>query len=139
RSYGQITDDVQDNQVLEFGGLNGVGYQQDTWKFKAGAWTQCTAASCTGANEPPLTAFGALAYDPPHSDSLVTGGYTGTTINSGAYWTFAADTWTQVSSSNPPGLQSASMAYDANTVDTYIVFFGGNAGNGEQGTTWIFV
>lgn len=138
RSYSVMADDAQDGEDVLFGGENGVGDLQDTWLFKAAAWSQCTASTCTGTNEPGVTAFATMAYDPPHTYTLLVGGYSGTAIYSGFYWTFVGNAWTKTTTSNVPAVQSAGMAYDASASDGYMVLFGGGTSQSEQATTWAF-
>ncbi len=138
RSYAVMSYDAQDSEVVLFGGANGAGELQDTWLFKAGAWTECTGSTCTGTNEPGVTAFATMAYDPPHTFTLLVGGYSGTAIYSGFYWTFVGSTWTKTTTANVPAVQSAGMAYDGSASDGYVVLFGGATSQADQGTTWAF-
>lgn len=105
-------------------------------------WTQLSPAT-----SPPDRAAAAMAYDPTTQNLVLFGG-NGNGGGNGSLddtWTWNGTTWTQLHpATSPPGLGSASMAYDAATKS--LVLFGGVSltnGTGENetwtwsGTTWI--
>lgn len=114
---------------LPAGSYAGWVFDNDTWEFQSGAWTNVTAR-LTGA--PPAASSGALAYDPATGGDLL---YGGTVAPNGCaiyseQWSLQNGTWINQSAqalSGPGGaggLESFSMVYDPALGG--IVAFGGN-------------
>jgi PKD repeat protein len=132
RSYGRsMAWDPAAHYVLLFGGDEATGYQNDTWSFANGTWTQITFT-----NGPSGRDHGTLTWDPVDHYMLMFGG----SGDGGAYndtWYFQNGTWTQVTTSTAPSQRwSSSMVWD--TVDGYALLFGGCAG-AVVNDTWTYV
>lgn len=87
----------------------------------------------------------AMAYDGATGYVLLYGGYSvsgSTTTTYSDTWSFEGGVWTQLSpsctSTCPPAMHGASMAYDGNPSDKYIVMFGGVSGTTYYSNTFKF-
>jgi hypothetical protein len=124
--------DAQDGYVVLFGGCG--THSNQTWTFRAGTWTNQTAAVA-----PPAREGGALAYDPSSKSVLVFGGYvyrdpsTGAGYRSNDSWLYPHGTWRNVSTlMAPPARDLYSISTDS--LDDSVVLFGGS-GAGEPTDT----
>lgn len=121
-------------QVLLFGGVISSGeFQNDTWAFSGGAWTQLHPAT-----SPSVRGNAVMSYDSANSIYVLFGG-----MNEYNYlpetWTFNGTTWTQQSPTvSPPGLIGAQMCFDTNSNTT--ILYGGISAttNYPSNQTWSF-
>ncbi len=141
------------HEVVLFGGYGTTTggadlYQQDTWGFSDGRWTELIpASSCTSTTCPSARAGAELAYDAAAGamilfggEILVPGDPIGHIIAYGDTWLFENNTWTNITSTlgtSPSARYDAAMTYDPS--DNYVLLFGGLDGNGNAlGDTWKF-
>ncbi|MDE1820107.1 MAG: PKD domain-containing protein [Euryarchaeota archaeon] len=139
RQDASLTYDAADGYVLLFGGYTRVdgmgGYNfvlSDTWKFVAGGWTELYPTSW------PAGRWGAaMAYDAADGYVVLYGGYNSSGL--GMYyddtWKYLAGSWTQLCLGCGPRDEYSSFTFD--TIDNYLVAFGGTTGGPLQGT-WKF-
>lgn len=120
-------DDLADQAVFMFGGLNSSGSLNDSWEYAAGAWTQVAPG-----RGPEDRAGPGLAYDNATGDVVV---YGGTPAGTDYYttWLYHAGSWSafSLSPTPPAGTIWGQMTYDAR--DGYVLLF---QGNGEYNSTW---
>ncbi len=120
--------------VVMFGGYNfhaASPYYNDTWLFKAGAWT-----AMSGRVAPPVRSEAAMAYDPALQEIVLFGGTNGVALMNDT-WAYGSGGWTQLSPSvAPPQMSGAAMAYDASL--SSLVLYGGSFGATDASGTWTF-
>jgi YVTN family beta-propeller protein len=134
--YGaSLTYDAADGYVVLFGGSQGAGGANalaDTWKFKAGTWTQLSPSI-----SPKPRDLATMVYDAADGYVLLFGGRNSSTFVFGDTWEFRAGLWTPLSPSNSPtGRTDASAAYDPTTRS--VLLFGGFTGTALPSDTWEF-
>jgi hypothetical protein len=133
--------DAATQDVILFGGYDGH-YLGDTWSWNGTTWAQLHPAASPGA----VTIAWQAAYDAATGQPLLFGGDPGNdNPPQNLTWAWTGTTWTQLTPAvSPPGLEYASMTYDA--PNQRVMLFGG-ASNGTQtkhpsstwawnGTTW---
>ncbi|MFI5414434.1 MAG: PKD domain-containing protein [Candidatus Lutacidiplasmatales archaeon] len=132
RDYGRsMAWDPATHYVLLFGGDEDTGYQNDTWAFENGTWTNLNPAQAPSGRD-----HGTLVWDPVDHYMLMFGG----SGDGGAYndtWTFSNGTWSQIVTKTAPSQRwSSSLVWD--TADGYGLLFGGCAG-AVVNDTWTYV
>jgi hypothetical protein len=147
--YGSAaTYDVNDKEVVLFGGCGSTCPLGDTWTFvnSPAAWTKCTSATCTSGG--PSSRWGAAMADNASSITsngvrvpgyVVMFGGCGSTCPVDDTWKFSGTTWSKFTPTNsPPAMYEASMANDS--LGRYLLLFGGAGGNGQiyGGLGWAF-
>lgn len=139
-----------DQYGLLFGGYTGANYRADTWEFFANRlgislisefctpWVQVTPGTAPSAR-----AGYSMVYVPVHSGHggyvLLFGGKGAGNQYQSDTWEYSGGSWTNITSTagSPPSARSeAGIAYDS--VDNYVVLFGGEGKNGPQNDTWEF-
>ncbi|MCI4368771.1 MAG: PKD domain-containing protein [Thermoplasmata archaeon] len=131
-----ITYDAADGYVLLFGSIGpngGNGYQNDTWEFRAGNWTNATATVAPGGRW-----VSAMTYDSSLGSVLLYGGYQ-QPYNLGDTWLFSGGNWTSwvsTSSSYPASRSGPAMAHDS--AAGYVLMFGGRGSAGPLNETWTY-
>ncbi|MCI4344673.1 MAG: PKD domain-containing protein, partial [Thermoplasmata archaeon] len=130
-----LTFDTRDGYALLFGGRDVNGFFNDTWRFNGAGW----APVPTGAAPSPR-AFVQMAYDDQDRYVLLFGGGVGGNAVGGLAgtsdtWTYAAGTWTNVSSqvhgATPGPTFDGAIAFDP--FDGYVVVVGGGASSCAPG------
>jgi hypothetical protein len=120
--------------VLVFGGYdyyNANPYDNDTWLFSDGNWTQLFPPA-----SPSVRSEASMAYDPALAELVLFGGTDGTSLLNDT-WAYAGGGWNRLSTPvAPPELSGASMTYDANT--SSLVLYGGALSSGDSSATWSF-
>ncbi len=127
------------HEVVLFGGYvqtpSGADlYEQDTWGYANGHWTDLVpAADCTATTCPSPRAGAGLAYDADLGAMILFGGEiivagfpVGHTVAYSDTWMFENDTWTNVTSAaatSPSARFDMAMTYDPS--DDYVLLFGG--------------
>ncbi|MCI4330802.1 MAG: PKD domain-containing protein [Thermoplasmata archaeon] len=128
--------DAADGYVLLFGsiGVQGAnGYQNDTWEYRGGAWSEVF-----GAYTPSGRWVSAMTYDPAIRAVVLYGGYLQPN-DLGDTWTFSAGNWTAwepAAGATPPARSDPAMAFDA--ADGYVLLFGGQGASGLLNDTWSY-
>ena len=123
--------DSNRGRIVMFGGRDFSTTFQDTWEYRAGAWTKRSIAG-------PSQRWGhAMAYDGTRRKVVVFGGYNQSPLDD--TWEFDGTTWTKRSPTNRPApRQGHSMAFDP--VRNRVVMFGGDRGSAQPartfGDTW---
>jgi hypothetical protein len=105
----------------------------DTWLYNSGGW------SYQEVSGPTPREGHAMAYDGTNFNTVLFGGYDGTTYFKETWiWVESeGNYWSQVTPANSPSARSfASMVYDGKTGN--VVLFGGNAGGTDQNDTWVW-
>lgn len=142
--------DGTDHYVMAFAGYTGSTYRNDTWTFVNNTWTNtvpnsggvsCTHPSVTHC--PSIRAGYQMVYVPVHGGFggyvLVFGGNAGGTKFYSDTWKYVGGIWTNLTGSvgtPPAGRSEAGIAYD--TIDNYVVMFGGLTKTGIVNDTWEF-
>jgi hypothetical protein len=142
---GSMAYDAHDGYVVTFGGPTYTGFDQGTWRYSGGVWTNLTPSPINATNSPSARTDASMAYDAADGYVVLFSG-DGCPLGSGQLcrdtWKFADGSWTNISaptitvSNTPPGRNAASMAYDS--ADQYVVLFGGNSNSGLLRDTWSF-
>lgn len=104
-------------------------YYNDTWQFRAGAWTNLTPVIGTGPTGP-----GALVYDAANRLYLLVGG----DPSRNHAWLYYKAGWHLAYAPNGPSPSALnwSAAYDGE--GQYVLLEGGASAGGAAGTTWAF-
>jgi hypothetical protein len=134
------------HEVILFGGaLNAPPYyQNDTWAFAYGAWTELISnSSCTATTCPSGRADAMIAYDAPMQALVLFGGeisFFGYAIAYNDTWLFQGGHWKNITSTAGPAPSArfaGAMTWDA--LDDQVVLFGGSDAYGNVlGDTWAF-
>lgn len=140
-----MTLDVAHNVNVLFGGYGSSGANLgDTWTWSGSTWTQVFSSSSPSARRGAV-----MAYDPALGETVLYGGYDGTSVLSDT-WAFNGSSWTELSPSTSPGpLAFASLSYDqgigklvlfggATSTGNSPGFGGGSSPPAESSQTWIF-
>jgi hypothetical protein len=134
--------DVQNNELVLFGGHQGAGLHISTYLFMNQTWL--LPGSLSGAwtllhpkgPSPGADAEAAMVWDPQIDAVLLTGGYDNFTILSFT-WTFVNNTWTELLKAGPPTPRSgAAIAYDPALGG--VVLFAGNDEDLYLNDVWLF-
>ncbi len=126
-----LVNDPASNAVILFGGTNGTAFFNDTWEYRAGAWTELHPATSPSPRE-----LASAAYDPDDSSIVLFGGWNGTAELNDT-WEFSDGDWTNVTGAVAPSARdSAGLAFDAS--DGYLVLFGGENDTSDLNDTWTF-
>lgn len=131
--YPAMDYDANMGGVLLFGGENNLGsFQDTTWFYHGGVWTNVTWVSTTN---PPTLLAPTMAFDPAPEEngSVLFGGVNGATdADSSETWIWEGwSGWVELSPSfSPPGTAYAAMAYDP--ADQEVVLYGA----GQADSTW---
>ncbi len=115
--------DSGDGYLLLFGGQGPRGYQNDTWVFSGGHWSNITKPA---AAHPSERSEVAIAYDFSLNTTVLFGGYSPADPNLGDTWTFRAGTWTNLTANlptSPTGRRDMGASFDSTTRAS--LFFGG--------------
>lgn len=140
RANATMVYDVNDGYDLLFGGYltTGAHYRSDTYTFKNDVWTALSPGT-----SPSARSGYSMAYVPTVSGH---GGYAllfGGNPANGKFvhdtWEFSAGTWTNITATAgtaPASRTDAGVAYDS--VDNYVVLWGGLTGAGVVNDTWEF-
>jgi hypothetical protein len=140
--HAMVYDSTRD-QVILFGGSEGIPGLNDTWAYDrvAGTWKGLEPSGAL----PPARAAHTLVYDPKRDRAILFGGGD----LSGGFddiWAYdpASNTWSELApSGSGPSPRSASLVYDS-TSDQMILFGGGIKGAGIEGAfsfhddTWAY-
>ncbi|MCI4347148.1 MAG: PKD domain-containing protein [Thermoplasmata archaeon] len=135
--FTQGTWDAHDGYVLFYGGDTGSVFLNQTWTYRAGAWTYIPTSGNPGYLDGP-----SMAYDPGSGSVVMYGGLTSYSPVTGPNATFlySGGTWTtQPLVPNPGARLAASMAYDPDLGG--VVLFGGRsagAGTPVLNDLWLF-
>ena len=138
RQYAAMTYDSTDGYVVLFGGDDPISntYDQDTWIFEAGQWTQLTPSA-----SPSARGAAGLADDPADGGVVLFGGSSDFQVVAGLSdtWIFAAGQWSELSPpSAPVDRDDFSFSYDAATKSD-VLFGGWSPSEGSQvDDTWQF-
>jgi len=141
RLSGEMVFDSHDGYVLLFGGesfsAGPLVWQNDTWTFSGGAWTNVT----NPADAPSGRLGAGLADDPADHEVVLFGGSSKQTSYLNDTWTYSGGVWTNLSPTHsPPRMFWAAMAYDNQT--SSVLLFGGNTGGSPSqaytNQTWEF-
>ena len=134
------------HEVVLFGGAtNGVPfYENDTWAFAGGTWTELVAnSSCTATTCPSPRADVMLAYDAPLQGLVLFGGelsFLGYTVDYNDTWLFSGGSWHNITGGAggaPAARFGGAMTWDA--LDNQVLLFGGSTASGTVlGDTWAF-
>jgi hypothetical protein len=144
RDSESLVYDAATQTAIMYGGFSSsTGRLSDTWSWDGTTWTQLYPTASPGV----VTTAWQGAYDAATGQPLLFGGDPGNNNPpQNLTWAWTGTTWTQLSPAvSPPGLEYASMTYDA--ANQRVMLFGG-ASNGTQtkhpsstwawnGTTWI--
>ena len=134
-----MTYDAADHYLLLFGAtgsgsapLNGT----ETWTYANGNWSEVfptiSPVSCTGSS---------LAYDPADGYVVYFAGPTlgaATCPSAGETWTYHAGAWTELHPTVVPPMRT-DAAFANDSVDGYLVLFGGDSYGRALNDTWTFV
>ena len=134
RSQHAMAFDATRNEVVLFGGNDGVRGLNDTWVWNGDSpsWTRRSPAT-----SPAARADARVAFDAVRSETVLFGGV----LNSGSYagdtWTWNGTTWTQaVVATSPPGRGGHGMSVD--NASNVIVFAGSTNGAQANNDTWVW-
>lgn len=149
RSNATMVWDTADGYGVIFGGYTGSNYRNDTWTYVGGAWTNTIKDTGAGGCDsgpgkcPSMRAGYQMVYVPSVGGHggyvLLFGGNAGGTKFYSDTWEYHAGAWTNVTSSvgtAPAGRSEAGITYDS--VDNYVVMFGGLTKTGIVNDTWEF-
>lgn len=93
--FGQAVGyDVTDGYLVLFGGLalgSNLGYQNDTWTFANGSWTNISATTGTA---PPARAYASLVFDATDATLVLVGGTCADGLSCNDTWGFTGGRWT---------------------------------------------
>lgn len=143
RSYG-LAYDAADRQVVLFGGhqerANGRGdyvFLNDTWTFRAGAWTPLDLGVHPSSRAEPN-----MAWDGSDGCVVLFGGYANT--SGGAFadtWLFCGDRWMNLTGSlatgsTPGPRDGAGLDFDVDAGS--VIMYGGHSGGRQYNDTWTF-
>lgn len=119
--------------VILFGGWNGTDVFNDTWEYKAGAWTELHPAHAPGP------VWGAsMVWDPTDGYLLLFGGWNFTNGNSNLTWKFENGDWALLHPVvSPTARDIAGMTWDAG--DGTILLFGGTGPSRWLNDTWTYL
>ena len=142
RANASIVWDDVGQRVLLFGGI-GTSYDNDTWAFSQGSWSeilsnsQCMSRPCPSPREGAGTATGPL----PSGGLVVFGGTTASGATNDT-WRFSGSSWTVLWSASqclsapcPSPRSGPAMALDPNT--GAVALFGGVSGTRSLSDTWV--
>ncbi|HZY70943.1 MAG TPA: PKD domain-containing protein [Thermoplasmata archaeon] len=125
--------------VLLFGGRQwttaNTSLSSATWLFNASGWRELHPVGAPSPRSP----YQSMVYDPVAQEMVLFGGNYGTNYRMNDTWTFANNTWTNVSgrSTSAPSKYQLSGAYDTRANE--LVFYGGGTWfNGGYGATWTY-
>lgn len=130
--------DPNDHETVLFGGVTTSGaYQNQTWLFSNGVWTNDTDPAAA----PPARTLAAADFDPNMGGVLLFGGYAPTgELND--TWLFADGGWTNLTADygfGPSPRYGAAMAFDPQSPENGSVLFGGyGPPSGYDNDTWIW-
>src|SRR2546421_3332894 len=145
RERSAVAYDSQSDQVVLFGGLQGLDFQNDTWAYdpSTASWTNDTIGTAPAAR-----VDAAMAYDGGAQRVIIFGGAWWVWDPSGGilYGKTYADTWAYDSVNktwtelhpidSPPALTGAWMVYD--TAAKRLILFGGDTFHSFLGVTWAY-
>ncbi len=133
-----LADDPSDHEVVLFGGSGPAptgSYNDQTWVYRAGVWTNVTAAG-----GPTGRFWGSMSYDTETGTVLLfagnQGGGTNTTYSNDT-WQFHAGTWTKLTPTAAPGGRYDQAQVD-DLADHDVVMFGGLGPTQYLNDTWTF-
>jgi hypothetical protein len=110
--------DIDDNEVILFGGTDGSTFFNDTWSFSHGQWLEITSNPSPG-----VRAFPGFVFDGNQSYGLLFGGRTESTVLDDT-WSLVGTQWTQLTlKASPPPSWDVGLVYNEN--DTQTPMFGG--------------
>lgn len=124
-----IAYDGRDQYVVLFSGSSSAN---DTWIFAHGNWTKLTTPIA-----PSQRTYAGMTYDAADGYVLLFGGHHKSTIYLNDTWMFAGGRWTDITpkpNDAPSPRAYAAMTYD--TMDGYVLLFGGNTSEQFFGDTW---
>ena len=124
-----LASDYDYENILLFGGTDGLTTFGDTWRWDGISWSQLSPGVT-----PPARSRHAMTYDRVRRRVVMFGGFSGTGAL-GDTWEFdrVSGTWALVSAFGPPARWGHELAYDENR--GRVVMFGGFDG-GFLGDTW---
>jgi hypothetical protein len=130
--HAMAYDSVHQQVVLFGGSVNGT-VAADTWVWDGTNWTLKTPASSPTARD-----YHAMAYDSTREQVVLFGGSDGNISDNpyGDTWVWDGTTWTEKSTSGPPGRYAEAMAYDV--LHSQVVLFGGLTHNSYANDTWVW-
>lgn len=135
RSWSAMAYDAARHEGVLFGGWLGgtsYNYSNETWVWNGSAWTKKDAVG------PSARVEHAMAYDSDRHVTVLFGGATGPSTESGETWEWNGANWSLECDCGPSPRDSVGMAYDSVRHET--VLFGGYGDNSEtwvwDGTTW---
>lgn len=127
-----IAYDAARKTIVLFSGIRGDGSAPlaDTW-----TWDGCQWASHNLSTTPPGRSFGAMAYDPGHSNVVLFGGGSANSDNArNDTWIWDGQGWSERHpTSAPPLMSGADLAYDKTAGAIVLV---GQSLRGESTVTW---
>jgi hypothetical protein len=126
RGLGMMAFDPTDNQMVLFGGVPVYGETSvvlgDTWAFYGGAWHNLTGTTGTA----PSARFDAAFVEDTADDyDLLYGGQNASGATLGDTWTFAFDTWTNITAALPRSPDPRAGASIGASPDGHILLLGG--------------
>ena len=118
RTDASMAYDPGTDQLVLFGGQQGIGSFSTTWTLNGTIWSKLMSKT-----SPPGLAASSMAYDSATGQLVLFGGIRQTVVFS-TTWDWSGTTWTKLSPMvSPPARAGASMAYDPATHQ--LVLFGG--------------
>ena len=130
--WSSMAYDATTGSVLLFGGINHTSqYGNDTWSFRAGAWTQLFPSSL-----PPGRHAQEMVYDAASSQMVMFGGV-GPVVDLNDTWTYGSGSWDPIAPGNHPGARvGPGLAYDGDVGQ--VVLYGGQPAPDDYYSTWLF-
>ena len=128
RAESAIVFDIARDELLLYGGWNGVTELGDTWIWNGTIWQQPQISVA-----PPALRDHAIVYDAARGEMILFGGRSSTESNS--TWRWRNGNWEEVLTDNaPPPMTHHSMAYDF--ARGRVVLFGGRSNGELLGELW---
>jgi PKD repeat protein len=131
--WGSMSYDSATGDVLLFGGSqrDAPTYNNDTWSFHAGVWTELSPSTL-----PPARDDQVQVDDVADNEVLMFGG-DGETVDFNDTWAYSGGTWSLVASATGPDIRAGpGMAYDASA--GAVVMYGGFPASDYYYSTWVF-
>ena len=144
REFPSMTYDPATHNVLMFGGISATTYDNATWTFSNGNWTEVISnASCTSTTCPSIRAGAMMTYYAPLNAVLLFGGFFSIFTFIVAFndsWLYYNGAWhniTDTAGLAPSPRYLAAMTWDS--LDNDVVLFGGASVSGTTlDDTWTF-
>jgi N-acetylneuraminic acid mutarotase len=114
------------NEVVLFGGTDGLHTVGDTWIFDGERWTQGPSSGPPARNSHAMATLG--------KQIVLFGGNDANNVSLSDTWLFDGKTWKQSTAKGPP----ARFWHAMTTANSSVVLFGGTGTNGDLGDTWLF-